>query len=138
MPLPRSSRLLAIAATVLLPLVAVSAVAADYVKERSDIRQRAALLTGGDPRAGEAKFIAYGCGGCHMMENVRKATGGVGPSLDGVALRAVIGGKLSNSPDNLQRWIRDPQAISPGTAMPDLNVGERDARDISAFLYTRT
>jgi cytochrome c1 len=49
----------------------------------------------------------------------------------------MIAGRLGNSPDNLQRWIRDPQAVSPGTAMPDLNVGERDARDITAFLYTR-
>jgi cytochrome c len=62
----------------------------------------------------------------------------VGPPLDGIALREVVAGKLSNSPDNLEHWIRDPQAVSPGTAMPDLNVGERDARDISAFLYTRT
>jgi hypothetical protein len=27
--------------------------------------------------------------------------------------------------------------VSPGTAMPDLAVGETDARDITAFLYTR-
>jgi len=27
--------------------------------------------------------------------------------------------------------------VSPGTAMPDLDVGPRDARDISAFLYAR-
>lgn len=138
MPLPRSSKHVAIAAAVLLPIIAASAVAADYADERNDIHARAALLTGGDPRPGEAKFIAYGCGSCHQVENVRKATGMVGPPLDGIALRAVIAGKLSNSPDNLERWIRDPQAVSPGTAMPDLNVGARDARDISAFLYTRT
>jgi cytochrome c1 len=61
----------------------------------------------------------------------------IGPSLDGIAVREMVAGRLGNSPDNLQRWIRDPQAVSPGTAMPDLNVGERDARDITAFLYTR-
>jgi cytochrome c2 len=82
-------------------------------------------------------FIQYGCGSCHGLKHVRKASGGVGPSLDGIAVRAVIAGKLSNTPDNLETWIRDPQRISPGTAMPDLHVGERDARDISAFLYTR-
>ena len=49
----------------------------------------------------------------------------------------MIAGKLPNSPDNLEQWIRDPQAITPGTDMPDLNVGKRDARDIAAFLYTR-
>jgi cytochrome c1 len=37
----------------------------------------------------------------------------------------------------MQRWIRDPQHVAPGTAMPDLDVGARDARDIAAFLYTR-
>jgi cytochrome c1 len=57
--------------------------------------------------------------------------------VDGLPVRAVIAGRLANSPENLQAWIRDPQRISPGTAMPDLDVGERDARDISAFLYTR-
>jgi cytochrome c2 len=82
-------------------------------------------------------FIKYGCGGCHGLKHVRKATGAVGPPLDGIAVRAMLAGRLDNTPDNLQTWIRDPQRASPGTAMPDLNVGERDARDISAFLYTR-
>jgi len=138
MPLPRSSKRLILVAAVLLPIAAAGAMTADYIDERSDARGRAALLTGGDPRAGEAKFITYGCGSCHSLQHVRKATGMVGPPLDGIALRAIIAGKLANKPENLQRWIRDPQAISPGTAMPDLGVGSRDARDISAFLYTRT
>jgi cytochrome c1 len=29
-----------------------------------------------------------------------------------------------------------PQAIEPGTAMPNLDVREQDARDIAAYLYT--
>jgi cytochrome c1 len=49
----------------------------------------------------------------------------------------MLAGRLDNSPENLQSWIRNPQRVSPGTAMPDLNVSERDARDLSAFLYTR-
>jgi len=65
---------------------------------------------------------------------MREATGLVGPPLDG--LRVIVGGHLANNPDN-KKWIRDPQHVSPGTAMPDLNVGERDACDITAFLYTR-
>jgi cytochrome c2 len=108
------------------------------IDDRNDLRAHAAAATRGDPSRGEAMFIQYGCGACHQLEHVRKATGMVGPPLDGTALREVVAGKLSNSPDNLEHWIRDPQAVSPGTAMPDLNVGERDARDISAFLYTRT
>jgi len=33
------------------------------------------------------------------------------------------------------RWIRGPQRFHPGSAMPDLGVSERDARDIAAYLY---
>ena len=116
---------------------AAAGVIAETVNERLQLREHAAAATGGDPSRGEAMFIQYGCGSCHGVKHVRKASGAVGPSLDGLPVRAVIAGKLANSPSNLEAWIRDPQRISPGTATPDLNVGERDARDISAFLYTR-
>jgi cytochrome c2 len=109
----------------------------EYAQQRSLMRIHAATITGGDPRRGESMFIQYGCGSCHALKNVRTATGAVGPPLDGIAIRAVIGGHLSNTPDNMQHWIRDPQHVAPGTAMPDLSVGEGDARDITAFLYTR-
>jgi len=109
----------------------------EYVQQRSLMRTHAATITGGDPSRGESMFIQYGCGSCHALKNVRTATGAVGPPLDGIAIRVIIGGRLSNTPDNMQKWIRDPQQVSPGTAMPDLNVGEGDARDITAFLYTR-
>ena len=98
----------------------------------------AAATTGGDPHRGEAMFIDYGCGSCHHLQYVRKASGAVGPSLDGIATQAMIAGKLNNTPDNLETWIRNPQAVTPGTAMPDLHVSRRDARDITAFLYTRS
>jgi cytochrome c2 len=118
-------------------LAALIGVIVDASDERKDLRLHAAAATGGDPTRGEAMFIQYGCGSCHGVKHVRKAVGAVGPPLDGIAIRAMIAGKLDNTPANLQVWIRDPQHVSPGTAMPDLNVGERDARDISAFLYTR-
>ena len=105
--------------------------------ERSDLRTHAAAVTGGDPARGEAMFIQYGCGSCHGLKHVRKASGAVGPPLDGIAVRAMLAGRLDNTPSNLETWIRDPQRVSPGTARPDLNVGQRDARDMSAFLYTR-
>ena len=118
-------------------VVALIGIAYKYIEQRERMRMHAAAETGGDPKRGEALFIRYGCGSCHAMSDVRTATGMVGPPLDGFALRVIIAGHLANTPDNMQRWIRDPQHVSPGTAMPDLNVGEQDARDITAFLYTR-
>ena len=117
--------------------IALVAIAIEYARERTQLRSHAAATTGGDPHRGESMFIQYGCGSCHAVKNVRTATGMVGPPLDGVALRVIIAGRFSNTPANMQKWIRDPQQVSPGTAMPDLQVGEGDARDITAFLYTR-
>lgn len=123
--------------TSVLVLVGIAGAIHEYVQQRTELRAHAAAETGGDPQRGEAMFIQYGCGSCHALKNVRGATGMVRPPLDGVALRVIIGGRLANNPANLQKWIRDPQQVSPGTAMPDLNVGAQDARDINAFLYTR-
>ena len=118
-------------------LVALIAIAREYLDQRVRLREHAAAIAQGDPSRGEAMFIQYGCGSCHSLRNVRTATGMVGPPLDGIALRVIIAGHLANTPTNMERWIRDPQHVSPGTAMPDLGVSEGDARDITAFLYTR-
>ena len=111
---------------------------ADYQYEQHDLRKRAEAITGGNIDRGERAFISYGCGGCHTVLGVTQAQGMVGPPLDGVGGRAIIAGKLENKPDNLMRWIINPQRYSPGTAMPNLGVSQRDARDISAFLYTQS
>ena len=121
----------------LLFAVALVGIVYKYVEQRHRMHTHAAAALGGDPDRGEAMFIEYGCGSCHAVKNVRTATGMVGPPLDGVALRVIIGGHLANTPTNMETWIRDPQHVSPGTAMPDLHVGDKDARDITAFLYTR-
>ena len=121
----------------LLFVIALAGILREYVQQRTRLRDHAAAVVQGDPRRGEAMFIQYGCGSCHSVKNVRTATGMVGPPLDGIGLRVIVGGHLSNNPANMEKWIRDPQQVSPGTAMPDLNVGQEDARDITAFLYSR-
>ncbi len=137
MPHSLSTRALVAILAVLLFALALAALIYKFAEQRTRLRVHAAAETGGDPRRGEAMFIQYGCGSCHALKNVREATGMVGPSLDGIALRVIIAGHLANNPANMEKWIRDPQHVSPGTAMPDLHVGEGDARDITAFLYTR-
>ena len=125
-------------ATTLLILVVIVAGVGQYFRHRADVWHHAAAITGGDPLRGENAFIHYGCGSCHAVSGVPSATGAVGPPLDGIGGRVIIAGKLANNPGNLQHWIRDPQAVTPGTAMPNLSVNATDARDITAFLYTRT
>ncbi len=94
------------------------------------------VVLGGDAERGRAAIHAYGCGACHEIPGAPGARGRVGPPLAGIASRAVIGGRLANTPENLIHWIREPQSVSPGTVMPDMGVTEADARDIAAYLYT--
>lgn len=96
----------------------------------------ATQMTGGNADRGRIAIRHYGCGACHEIPGIDDARGLVGPSLAKIADRMYLAGQLPNQPDNLLMWIVDPQTIEPGTAMPDLDVPERDARDIAAYLYT--
>jgi cytochrome c len=93
-------------------------------------------LNQGDPARGAQLIASYGCGSCHTIAGVPGADGLVGPPLTGIGSRMYIAGRLPTSAENLQRWIRDPQAIDPGNAMPNLGVTANDARDIAAYLLT--
>lgn len=105
-------------------------------REQSRIAERAALLTHGDPEAGNAALVRYGCGGCHDIPNVVGAHGLAAPPLTNFGARAYIAGELRNTPDSLVQWIMHPHAVEPKTAMPEMGVTERDARDMAAYLYT--
>jgi cytochrome c1 len=95
-----------------------------------------AMEPDGDPKQGAMLLSAHGCGACHTIPGVSGATGSIGPPLTGYARRVYVAGKLPNQLDNLVRWIRDPQSIEPGTAMPNLFVNESEARAMAAYLYT--
>jgi cytochrome c2 len=99
--------------------------------------ERTALQLGqGDPERGKVLIRDYGCGACHVVPGVRTATGLVGPPLTNIADRTYLAGQLPNTPDNMKRWIREPNLVEAGTAMPNLNVSEQDARDMATYLYT--
>ena len=91
---------------------------------------------GGRAEAGAAHILAYGCGGCHTIPGIPGARGLVGPPLTSMGRRVYVAGMLRNTPDNMVRWITDPQAIVPGNAMPDMGISAAEARDITAYLYT--
>ena len=90
----------------------------------------------GDPLRGKIAVTQYACQSCHMIPGVPGSKVYVGRPLGDLAKRKVLVGTLENDQANLVRWIVDPQAIDPHTAMPDMGVTERDARDISAYLLS--
>jgi len=90
----------------------------------------------GLPDRGAPLIERYGCGSCHTVPGIDRANGLVGPPLTRFGARSYVAGELPNNAENLRRWIEDPQAVEPGTAMPDLGVGPIDAQDIAAYLLT--
>lgn len=101
-----------------------------------DVPTTSAVVPGANPRLGRQAIVDYGCGACHAIPGIRGATGVVGPPLAAYARRIFVAGPLPNDPDALTRWIMDPPAVAPRTAMPSLGVPEATARDIAAYLYT--
>ena len=95
-------------------------------------------LPGGPPdlARGKRALEQYACVGCHEIPGLVGPEARVGPTLHGVGARGILGGVLPNTPENMARWIREPQRVAPGTAMPDLGVTARDARDMAAHLAT--
>jgi cytochrome c oxidase assembly factor CtaG/cytochrome c2 len=90
----------------------------------------------GDVKHGAILLDHYGCGSCHAIPGIADAQGDVGPPLTRISRRVYIAGLLRNSPDNMEQWLMHPQRIAPGNAMPDMQMPESDARDITAFLMT--
>ena len=85
---------------------------------------------------GQQIFEATACINCHNVTGT-VANGTFGPDLTHLMSRDTIAsGAAPNTPENLRRWIQNPDAIKPGSKMPamGLNDPELDARD--AYLET--
>lgn len=124
----------------LAPLLAASALmllaACGKEAEPLWLQGRADPLSQADAQRGRKVIERYGCVACHVIPGVRGPASSVGPPLAHMAARAYVGGVLPNTPDNLVRWLRDPPAADPRTAMPDMGLDAAEAKDVAAYLYT--
>jgi cytochrome c1 len=93
-------------------------------------------MTGGNPMRGKKALQQYGCVACHTIPGVRNADALVGPPLDHMGSRTYIGGVITNTPENMVKWLKNPHQVDPRTAMPAVGLSDRDARDIAGYLYT--
>jgi cytochrome c oxidase assembly factor CtaG/cytochrome c2 len=93
-------------------------------------------VSGGNAARGRTLITHYGCASCHTVPGVDGADGNVGPPLTRIGDRTYIAGVLRNTPENMIRFLREPQHVLPSGDMPDMHVTAQDARDITAYLYT--
>ena len=94
-----------------------------------------------ETRAGRELFRSLACAGCHTVTGLTAGRFQGAPALDGVASKpSIAGGVLTmndeNRRDNFRRWIANPPAVKPGTAMPSLGLSEQQVNDITEFLLT--
>jgi len=93
-------------------------------------------VAGGDAVRGRALMAQYQCSACHAIPGVPGNQGLTGPSLAMFGRDSYIAGGIPNYPEPLVRWIVDPAASKPGTAMPAMGVSDAEARHMAAYLYT--
>jgi mono/diheme cytochrome c family protein len=98
--------------------------------------QRGTLPSSSAEAVGPTLLRQYACHACHVIEGVVGPETYAGPPLRDWARRAYIAGVLPNTRENLERWIRDPQQVSPGTLMPDLDVPAEHARAMARYLFS--
>jgi cytochrome c oxidase subunit 2 len=88
-----------------------------------------------DPVIAGEQIVETICAACHTVAGT-SATGTIGPELTGFASRPQIAGVLENNEENLRRWLADPPAEKPGTAMPNLGLSQQQIDALVAFLNT--
>jgi cytochrome c oxidase subunit 2 len=90
---------------------------------------------GSAAEAGKAAVLdgKNACIGCHAISGTA-AQGKIGPDLTHLMSRSYLaGGILANTPENLARWLRDPQGVKPGNKMA-VNLDEATIQNIVAYL----
>jgi cytochrome c oxidase subunit II len=83
---------------------------------------------------GQDVFVRNACISCHTIEGT-VATGRFGPDLTHLASRDTLAsGAVENTPDNLRKWIDDPNSLKPGCLMPSMHLNEHELDVITAYL----
>lgn len=82
---------------------------------------------------GFALFEQAACVSCHAV-NGTGAVARVGPDLTHFASRRQIGaGIVDNTPENLRRWLADPQQVKPGAKMPNFKLTDEQLGQLVAY-----
>jgi cytochrome c oxidase subunit 2 len=109
---------------------------ADFAAWVSQQKKPARQDFSSDPAAAEGQtvFMHNACISCHTVAGTA-ATGRFGPDLTHVASRDTIAsGAIDNTPQNLRKWIDDPDSMKPGCLMPSMHLNNRDLDAVTAYL----
>jgi cytochrome c oxidase subunit 2 len=90
-----------------------------------------------DPAAGAGKkvFLANSCVNCHQVRGT-PARAGYAPDLTHLMSRQTLASGMIRNPDDLRRWIDNPQEIKPGCLMPAFSLSVKETDALVAYLLT--
>jgi cytochrome c oxidase subunit 2 len=91
-----------------------------------------------DPEAlaGRRVFETTACINCHAVRGTA-ANGRFGPDLTHLMSRATIAsGAAENTPENLRLWLKDPDAIKPGSLMPAMNMTDAELDALVRYMLS--
>ena len=88
------------------------------------------------PSKGQRVFESTACVNCHTISGTN-AKGRFGPDLTHFMTRDTLAsGAAANTHDTLRLWIKNPDAIKPGSKMPAMGLSDQDVDAVTAYLET--
>jgi cytochrome c oxidase subunit II len=83
---------------------------------------------------GKTVYESLSCVNCHTIKGTTSA-GKFGPDLTHLMNRQTIGsGVVTNTPEHLRAWVKDPQEVKPGALMPSFNLTSKQLDQVLAYL----
>ena len=100
---------------------------ADFAAWQQDQLKLPQIPATGLAAQGKQIYQEKSCIVCHSQE--------IGPDLTHLGSRETLAaGVLTNTPDNLAKWLQNPQAVKPGSHMPNFNLSDSDIKALVAYL----
>jgi len=85
---------------------------------------------------GRRVFETTACINCHTVRGT-VANGRFGPDLTHLMSRVTIAsGAAENTPENLRLWLKDPDAIKPGSLMPAMRLPEAELDALVRYMQS--
>src|SRR5262245_39881543 len=86
--------------------------------------------------SGRRIFETTACINCHTVRGTA-ANGRFGPDLTHLMSRTTIAsGAAENTPENLRLWLKDPDAIKPGSLMPAMNMTDAELDALVRYMQS--
>jgi cytochrome c oxidase subunit II len=115
-------------------LLVIALPIAEYEAWLADQQRAAPPPTAPLAQQGATIFGQKACGTCHAIAGTPHQ-GRAAPDLSHFASRPTISaGVLENTPENLARYLRDPQAVKPGILMPNAQLSDDEIAALVAYL----